>query len=82
MPSRRVIIWLEAMGLGVSREQFHRLIDDLPSDKLPSLADLIRVLIEEDDEPVSDKEVSHYLKVRKDMLAGKYVDFENVFPER
>lgn len=70
------------MGVGVSREQFHRLIDDLPADKLPSVAELIGILVEEDDEPVSAEELSQYLKIRDEMLAGKYTNVGKVFPER
>lgn len=38
--------------MALSWEQLHRVIDDLPADKLAALADLIHTLIEEDDEPV------------------------------
>ncbi len=45
-------MWPEVMHVALSWEQLHRVIDDLPADKLAALADLIHTLIEEDDEPV------------------------------
>lgn len=70
------------MGMAVSREQLHRVIDDLPADKLPALADLISQLIDEDDELVSAEEMAEYRRIRDEMRRGKTVSFEDVFPER
>lgn len=70
------------MDVGVSREQFHRLIDDLPAEKLPSVAKLIRILVDEDDEPISAEELSQHLRIRDEMLLGKYVTADKVFSER
>ena len=39
--------------MALSREQLHRVIDHLPAEKLPALADLIEKLIDEEDEPVT-----------------------------
>ncbi len=50
------------MGKAVSREQLHRVVDDLPADKLPALAELIRRLIEEDDEPVGREKLHVFPK--------------------
>ena len=46
------------MHVALSREQLHRVIDDLPADKLPALADLIHTLIDEDDEPVGAEDLA------------------------
>ena len=48
----------ELMGMAVSREQLHRVSDDLPTDKLPALAELISRLIDEDDGPVGREELA------------------------
>jgi len=68
--------------VALSREQFHRLIDDLPADKLPALEDLISKLIDEDDEPVSAEEMADYRRIRDEMRRGKTLSFDDVFPER
>ena len=68
--------------MALSREQLHRVIDDLPADKLPALADLINTLIDEDDEPVGAEELAEYRRIRDEMRRGKTVSFDDVFPER
>ncbi|MCY0900469.1 MAG: hypothetical protein OWU33_16365 [Firmicutes bacterium] len=70
------------MHVTLSREQLHRVIDDLPADKLPALADLISKLIDEDDEPVSAEELAEYRRIRDEMRRGKTLSFDDVFPER
>ncbi|MCY0877416.1 MAG: hypothetical protein OWU84_00500 [Firmicutes bacterium] len=70
------------MQVTLSREQLHRVIDDLPADKLPTLADLISKLIDEDDEPVSAEELAEYRRIRDEMRRGKTLSFDDVFPER
>lgn len=68
--------------MGMSREQLHRLIDQLPPDKLPALADVLDKLIEEDDELVTDEEISKYRQIRKDMRNGEFVRFRDVFGDK
>lgn len=68
--------------LGLSRQQLHRVIDDLPADKLPTLADLIFRLIEEDDEPVSAEELAEYRRILDEMRRGQALAFDDVFPDR
>ncbi len=67
--------------MAVSREQLHRVIDDLPADKLPALADLIHRLIDEDDEPVGREELAEYRRIRDEMRRGETLSFDDVFPE-
>ncbi len=67
--------------MAVSREQLHRVIDDLPADKLPALAELIRRLIDEDDEPVGREELAEYPRIRDEMRRGETLSFDDVFPE-
>ena len=69
------------MGVALLRDQLHRVIGDLPADKLLALADLIRTIIEEDDEPVSAKELTEYRRIREAMRSGKSLSFDDVFPE-
>ncbi len=49
--------------MALSREQLHRVVDDLPADKLSALADLINTLIDEDDEPVGAEELAEYRRI-------------------
>ena len=65
--------------MALSREQLHRVIDHLPEEKLPALADLIDKLIDEDDEPVSDAEIVEYKRIRQEMRKGDFVSFDEVF---
>ena len=69
------------MDVALLRDQLHRVIDDLPADKLPALADLICTIIEEDDEPVSAKELAEYQRIRDAMRSGRALSFDDVFPE-
>ncbi len=75
-------MWAEVMHVALSREQLHRVIDDLPADKLPALADLIHTLIDEDDEPVGAEDLAEYRRIRDEMRRGKTLSFDDVFPER
>ena len=75
-------MWVGVMHVALSREQLHRVIDDLPADKLPALADLIHTLIDEDDEPVGAEELAEYRRIRDEMRRGKTLSFDDVFPER
>ena len=65
--------------MALSREQLHRVIDHLPVEKLPALADLIDKLIENDDEPVSDAEIAEYKRIRQEMHKGNFVTFDEIF---
>lgn len=65
--------------MALSREQLHRVIDHLPTDKLPALADLIDKLIDEDDEPVADSDIAEYRRIREEMLQGETASFDDVF---
>ncbi|MCI0184388.1 hypothetical protein [Sulfoacidibacillus ferrooxidans] len=65
--------------MALSREQLHRVIDLLPENKLPALADLIDKLIDDDDEPVSDTAIVEYKRIRQDMRQGDFVSFDEIF---
>ena len=67
--------------MALSREQLHRVIDHLPEEKLPALADLIDKLIDEDDELVSDPEIAEYKRIRQAMRAGEFHTFDDVFDD-
>ena len=65
----------------VLRGQGHRVIDHLPVERLPALADLIEKLVDEDDEPVTDAEIAEYKRIRQEMRNGDFVPFDEVFGE-
>ena len=67
--------------MALSREQLHRVIDHLPAEELPTLADLIEKFIYEDDEPVADAEIAEYKRIRQEMRNGDFVPFDEVFRE-
>jgi hypothetical protein len=70
------------MHVALSREQRHRIIDNVPADKLPALADLINTLVDEDDEPVGAEELAEYRRIRDEMRRSKTFSFDEVFPDR
>jgi hypothetical protein len=74
-------MWAEVIGKAVSREQLHRMVDDLPVDKLPALAELIRQLIDEDDKPAGREALAEYRRIRDEMRRGETLSFDNVFPD-
>jgi len=65
--------------MALSREQLHRIIDHLPPEKLPALAELIDKLVDEDDEPITDEEIAEYKRIRQEMRNGDFVPFDEVF---
>ncbi|WDL95902.1 hypothetical protein [Alicyclobacillus sp. ALC3] len=65
--------------MALSREQLHRVIDHLPENKLPALADLIDKLIDEDEESVSEAAIVEYKRIRQEMRQGDFVSFDEVF---
>lgn len=65
--------------MALSREQLHRVIDHLPPEKLPALAELIDKLVDEDDEPITDEEIAEYKRIRQEMRNGDFVPFDEVF---
>ena len=67
--------------MAVTREPWHRAIDDVHADKLPALAEVIRRLMDEDDEPVGREERAEYRRIRDEMRRGKTLPFDDVFPE-
>lgn len=44
--------------MALSREQLHRMMDNLPADQFAALADLIHIWIDEEDEPVLAQELA------------------------
>ena len=70
------------MHVALSGERLHRVMDDLPADKLPALADLIHTLMDEDDEPVHAEMLAEYRCIRDEMRRGKTLSFDDVFPKR
>ena len=68
--------------MAMSKEQLHRLIDCLPPEKLPALADVLDKLIEEDDELVTDEEIARYRDIRNKMKHGDFVRFNEAFGDK
>lgn len=62
-----------------NREMLHKLIDDLPEDKLPKAADIFEKMIGE--EAVSDEEIKELNAARKEIENGESYSFDEVFGE-
>lgn len=71
----------EETPLTLSREQLHRLVDHLPQEKLPTLADVLKKLIDEDEEWFSDEEIANYRRISQEVKNGEFVLFNDVFSD-
>ncbi|AUJ24710.1 MULTISPECIES: hypothetical protein [Virgibacillus] len=60
-----------------NREMLHKLIDDLPEDKLPKATDIFEKIIGE--ETVSDEDKKELDIARKEIANGESYSFDEVF---
>ncbi|MCI3922678.1 hypothetical protein MO973_20815 [Paenibacillus sp. TRM 82003] len=63
--------------MAISREELHRIIDQIPENKLPSVEELLTRIYEE--EQLSSKEASEIDAAKKRIVNGEYSTFEDVF---
>lgn len=65
----------------IERENLHRVIDELPQERLSELTRFVDFLQDEDDEPLSDSELEQLAASREDIAAGRVYSFEEVWKE-
>lgn len=65
----------------VSRDELHRIVDQLPEDKLPSLADLLEKLCDEDDAILSVAEAQEIEQARARIESGEYVTLNELLQD-
>lgn len=63
--------------MSVSREQLHKLIDQLPDDKLPKIGDILVHIYEESQ--ISKEEEIELDAARERIMNGEFKTFEEVF---
>jgi len=63
----------------LSREELHRIIDQLPDNKLPAVSDLLEKIYDEDNEELSQKELEEIRAAQKRIAEGNYDSFDDVF---
>lgn len=63
--------------MAISREELHRMIDQIPENKLPSIGELLTRIYEE--EQLSAEEASEIDEAKKRIMNGEYATFDDVF---
>lgn len=63
--------------MAISREELHRIIDQIPENKLPSIEELLTRIYEE--EQISAEEAKEIDAAKKRIMDGKYTTFDDVF---
>jgi|HigsolmetaGSP11D_1036233.scaffolds.fasta_scaffold50975_1 predicted RNase H-related nuclease YkuK (DUF458 family) len=63
--------------MAISREELHRMIDQIPDDKLPSIEELLNRIYEE--EQISAEEALEIDEAKKRIANGEYATFDDVF---
>lgn len=63
--------------MAISREELHRMIDQIPENKLPSIGELLSRIYEE--EQLRAEEASEIDEAKKRIINGEYATFDDVF---
>jgi hypothetical protein len=74
----KAIIIRGEINMAINREELHRIIDSIPSHKLPNIADLLRRIYDEDDEPLTAKEELEIQEAEKRIDSGEYTTLEDL----
>jgi hypothetical protein len=67
--------------MAVNREDLHKIIDKIPGHKLPSVADLLKRIYEEDDEKVSEEEMKEIEEAEKRIANGEYITLDELIQD-
>lgn len=65
----------------MEREILHKIIDELPQERLPQVVNFVRFFQDEDDEPLTDSELEQLAASREDIAAGRVYSLEEVWKE-
>ena len=65
--------------MAIDREELHKIIDSLPSDKLPGVADLLKRIYDEDEELLlSSDEYQEVVDAEKRIANGEYITLDEL----
>lgn len=65
----------------IDREELHRLVDQLPEDKLPRMRDFFQHLFDEDEWELSEDTKREIDQARKRIRNGEYVTLDDLLKE-
>ncbi len=65
--------------MALDREELHRIVDRIPNHKLPSVADLLkRIYDEEEEEELTLEELNEVNEAQERISAGEYVTLDEL----
>lgn len=67
--------------MAMKREVIKRFIETVPAEKLSEFEKLIREMIPEDDEPLTDEEIADIRRARKEFEEGRTVSLDTLLKE-
>jgi len=62
----------------INHQDLHKMIDELPSNKKVILLDFVKLLHDEDDDPLSEDEIAQIEASRRDIETGNVYTIEEV----
>ncbi|WP_458947741.1 hypothetical protein [Oceanobacillus sp. CAU 1775] len=65
----------------MDRKELHRLVDQLPEEKLPLMGDFFRYLFEEEELELNDETKKEIDEARERVKGGEYVSLDELLEE-
>lgn len=65
----------------MDRKELHRLVDELPEEKLPRMGDFFRHLLDEEELELNDEMKKEVDEARERIKNGKYVTLDELLKE-
>jgi hypothetical protein len=65
----------------MERKELHRLVEELPEEKLPRMGDLFRYLFDEEELELNDETKKEVDKARERIKSGEYVTLDELLRE-
>lgn len=65
----------------MDRKELHRLVDELPEEKLPRMADFFRHLFDEEELELNDETKEAMDAARERIKGGEYVTLDGLFED-
>lgn len=65
----------------IDRKELHRLVDELPEEKLPRVSDFFRLLFDEEEMELNDETKKEVDEARERVKDGEYVTLNELIKE-
>ncbi|MFD1067066.1 hypothetical protein [Oceanobacillus locisalsi] len=65
----------------IDRKELHRLVDELPEEKLPRMVEIFRHLFDEEELELNDETKKEVDEARERVKDGEYVTLDELFEE-